>query len=76
MTYMIAENRGTLRPVEKCRVSDMTAAEAWAYDYASRFPDDPEVIFEVDPDGHDAADIAILRSTQILLFTVERNDND
>lgn len=72
MTYQIAESRlpSASRPLAKA--DSLEAAEAWVRDYASRLRDDPEVFFDLDEDGHDAADACIMGTTTCLVLTIER----
>lgn len=71
MTYTIFDNTVTGSPMPICNVDSMEAAEAWARDKAEKMPCDPEVFFELDEDGKDAADIVIFTASQALTYTVE-----
>lgn len=54
-----------------CRVDSLEAARRYFERLCDERSSDPELDFEVDPDGHDAADVAVIGRFSIDLYTVE-----
>ena len=59
--------------VPVCRVEDLETAEKWFLEWADQDDFDPELHFEADPDFDHCADVAMIYSNRIDLYSVEGN---
>lgn len=71
MAYIISKSNLPAAPSEIAKVDSMEAARAFFERKCEAFTCDPELIFEIDPDGHDAADVAIIAALSMEVYTVE-----
>ncbi len=74
MSYVIKASQGCgLRPAKVWgHATTLEVAERALLESFQKDPDFVALVFDRDPDGHDAADAAVIRKYACDLFTIER----